>query len=220
MSAAPPRKRLVADRFRRVWSIVEYIASHPGCTRSALADRYAVAERTLQADLNTIRYEMGLPLVRRDGYRFAGEDAPGTRAFSLADAYVLARALQEAADGPAGPAVVRRVAAKLPALFPAHLQPLLRLALAGALDGPPEAVSEDVLSVLARAMQRGAGVRLRYGPEAATRFAADPIVDPELVLPYQGGWYLIGQCRQTRGVRMYRLDTVEHASLVPPQRRL
>jgi predicted DNA-binding transcriptional regulator YafY len=219
MSAAPPRKRLVADRFRRVWAIVEYIASHPGCTRRALADRYAVAERTLQADLNTIRHEMGLPLARRDGYRFVGDDAPSTRAFGLPDAYLLARALEQAADGPAGPAAVRAVAAKLPALFPAHLRPLLRLALAGALDGSPEPVPDGVLSVLAQAMQRGVGVRLRYGADAPSIFPTDPVLDPELVLPYLGGWYLIGQCRQTRSVRMYCLDSVEHASLLPPQRR-
>jgi predicted DNA-binding transcriptional regulator YafY len=219
MSVAPPRKRFVADRFRRVWAIVEYVASHPGCTRRALADRYAVAERTMQADLNIIRDEMGLPLTRRDGYRFEGDDTPDTRGFGLPDAYLLARALERAAAGPAGPAAVRAVVAKLPALFPAHLRPLLRLALAGTLDGSPEPVPDAVLGVLAQAMQRGAGVRLRYGADAPTTFPTDPVLDPELVVPYQGGWYLIGQCRQTRGVRMYCLDSVEHASLVPPLRR-
>ncbi|HLH24056.1 MAG TPA: WYL domain-containing protein [Chloroflexota bacterium] len=219
MRTAPPRKRLVADRFRRVWAIVEYIATHPGCTRRALADHFAVAERTLQADLNTIRYEMGLPLTRRGGYRFVSDDGPGARSFGLPEAYLLARALEQAATGPAGAVAVRALAAKLPALLPIHLRPLLRLTLAGALASGAEPVPDAVLGVLAQAMQRGAGVRLRYGAEASATFAVDPVLDPELVVPYQGGWYLIGQCRQTRTVRMYPLDSVQQASLVAPQRR-
>ena len=220
MSVATPRRRLVADRFRRVWAIVEYVASHPGCTRRTLADHFAVAERTLQADLNLIRYEMGLPLARRDGYRFVSDDAPGMPAFGLPDAYLLARALElAAAETPPGPAAVRALAAKLPGLLPAHLRPLLHLALASVLDGSAEPVPVAVLDVLVQAMQRGAGVRLRYGPDAPVTFSPDPVLDPELIVPYQGGWYLIGQCRQTHTVRMYCLDSVQQASLVAPQRR-
>ncbi len=220
MRRAAPRKRLVADRFRRVWAIVKYIASHPGCTRRALADHFAVAERTLQADLNTIRSEMGLPLARRGGYRFLDDDAPRVRAFGLPEAYLLARALEQAAaHGPAEPAAIRALAARLPAMFPAHLRPLLHLTLAGARGADAQSVADGVLQVLAQAMQRGAGVRLHYGANAPLALAADPVLDPELVLPYQGGWYVIGQGRQTRAVRMYALDNVLHASLVPPQRR-
>jgi predicted DNA-binding transcriptional regulator YafY len=209
----------VADRFRRVWAIVEYVASHPGCTRRTLADHFAVAERTLQADLNTIRYDMGLPLARRDGYRFLADEAPPRRAFGLPEAYLLARALQRAAsDGPGDPAAFRALAAGLPALFPAHLRPLLGLVF-GTAGAAGEPMAEGVLQALAQAMHRGAGVRLHYGPDAPISVALDPVVDPELVVPYQGGWYLIGQCRQTRTIRMYALDTVLQASLVAPQRR-
>jgi predicted DNA-binding transcriptional regulator YafY len=207
----------MADRFRRVWAIVEYIANHPGCTRRGLADYFAVAERTLQDDLNLIRDDLGLPLARRDGYRFRGDEPPGARGFGLPEAYLLAQALERAtADGRTAPAAVAALAAKLPALLPAHLRPLVRLALASALGPEDSPVPAEVLRVLAQAMQRGAGVRLRYGVGPAAPFPPDPVVDPELVVPYLGGWYLIGQCRQTRTVRMYRLDTVEQASLVAP----
>src|SRR5919202_2501256 len=125
-SAAMQRRRLAADRFRRVWAIVEYVAGHPGCSRRVLADQFAIAERTLQADLNTIRYDMGLPLTRSGGYRFA-QAAPGAAGqFGLADACVLARALEQAAGGRASAAAVRAVAAKLPEMFPVHLRPLVR----------------------------------------------------------------------------------------------
>jgi predicted DNA-binding transcriptional regulator YafY len=138
----------------------------------------------------------------------------------LPEAYLLARALERAAsDSPTDPAAIRALAAGLPALFPAHLRPLLRLVFAGTLGAAAEPVADGVLQVLAQAMQRGAGVRLHYGADAPVAFAVDPVLDPELVVPYQGGWYVIGQCRQTRTVRMYALDEVQHANLVAPQRR-
>jgi hypothetical protein len=59
------RKRLVADRFRRIWHIVQDIAETPGKSRKELADKFHLSERQVQADLNIIRTEMHLPLVRR-----------------------------------------------------------------------------------------------------------------------------------------------------------
>ena len=76
-------KRLVAERFRRIWQLVEDIASNPGKSRKELANQFALSERQVQADLNVIRREMGLPLVRRQGYRFL-IDTPGRRPAVLA----------------------------------------------------------------------------------------------------------------------------------------
>lgn len=67
------RQRLVADRFRRVWALAEEIAANPGQTRRELADRFYVSERQIQADLNIIRADLRLPLVRRQAYRYADE---------------------------------------------------------------------------------------------------------------------------------------------------
>ena len=70
-------KRLVAERFRRIWQLVEDIAREPGKSRKELAGEFSLSERQVQADLNVIRREMGLPLVRRQGYRFV-TDQPDT----------------------------------------------------------------------------------------------------------------------------------------------
>ena len=219
MRTVSPPKRLVADRFRRVWAIVEYVASHPGCTRRTLADHFAVAERTLQADLNTIRYDMGLPLARRDGYRFLDDDVPQARAFGLPEAYLLARALQRAAsEGPGDPA---RSARWPPGSGPVSRAPaaIARLVFAGTGGrrgrADPRGLCYRFGAGHAPRRRRAAALWRR----CAISFAVDPVVDPEMVVPYQGGWYLIGQCRQTRTVRMYALDTVVQASLVAPQRR-
>src|ERR1041384_90119 len=70
-------KRLVAERFRRIWQLVEDIASSPGKSRKELANEFSLSERQVQADLNVIRREMSLPLVRRQGYRVLSDPPAG-----------------------------------------------------------------------------------------------------------------------------------------------
>jgi predicted DNA-binding transcriptional regulator YafY len=209
------RKRLVADRFRRIWAIVEFIALHPGCSRRILADRFALSERQLQADLNVIRLEMGLPLVRRQGYRFLAEDdAPVP--FGLADAQLLGLILrQAAAGGLVTPEAVRALAARLPALFPAHLRPFLLHALRPVAENREARAGTDVLAVVAEAIERRVPVRLRYGAGRNAALLAEPLVEPELVVPYRGCWYLIGYCQQRGRALMFCLDTVAEAALAP-----
>ena len=56
---------LIADRIRRVWRIVEDIAQEPGKGRKQLADKFALSERQVQADLNLIRAELRLRGLRK-----------------------------------------------------------------------------------------------------------------------------------------------------------
>ena len=66
-------ERLVAERFRRAWSVAELIATEPGITRQQLSQRFFVSERQIQADLYIVGNEMRLPLGRKSGYRFMDE---------------------------------------------------------------------------------------------------------------------------------------------------
>src|SRR5437879_2257383 len=96
-------KRLVAERFRRIWQLVEDIAGQPGKSRKELASQFALSERQVQADLNVIRREMGLPLVRRQGYRFLTDTEDMGPQFSLAEAQLLLMLLRRAAHDPSLP---------------------------------------------------------------------------------------------------------------------
>src|SRR5207249_11338325 len=96
-------KRLVAERFRRIWQLVEDIAGQPGKSRKELANQFALSERQVQADLNVIRREMGLPLVRRQGYRFLTDNQDTGPQFSLAEAQLLLMLLRRAAHDPSLP---------------------------------------------------------------------------------------------------------------------
>src|SRR5437764_2318875 len=123
---AMERKRLVADRFRRIWQIVEHIAREAGKSRRELADRFSLSERQVQADLNVIRAEMRLPLVRRQGYRFVNQEGGPIGVLELQEAQLLLLLVRQAQADRSMPA--DRLASlidKLPGLFPPHLQPLI-----------------------------------------------------------------------------------------------
>src|ERR1700747_1082901 len=108
-------KRLVAERFRRIWQLVEDIARSPGKSRKELAAQFALSERQVQADLNVIRREMDLPLVRRQGYRFLTEAQDNGPAFSLQEAQLLLMLLRKATHDPSLPVErLRSLMVKLP----------------------------------------------------------------------------------------------------------
>jgi predicted DNA-binding transcriptional regulator YafY len=202
------RKRLVADRFKRIWAIVEAIDLQPGLTRSELADRFALSERQLQADLNVVRREIGLPLIREHGYRFA-IDLEAEPTFTLRDVHTLFLVVRSASSDPS---VLRdaldELTGKLYRAFPITLQPLVRKALAPWAEpgfGPPP----EAFALLADALARQQPVKLRYPPRSGMGFFTEPIVDPHIVLPHLGAMYLIGHCHQRRRELMFPLDTLQ-----------
>lgn len=208
------RKRLVADRFRRIWHIVEDIADAPGRSRRELADKFHLSERQVQADLNIIRTEMHLPLVRRQGYRFTREDQDSGAEGSpdLREAQLLVLVLRQAMQDPSiPPERLGSLMRKLPDMFPAHLQPLVRRTLEAVTS--PSAGQQQVFAALADGLLRGTFVKLYYPPGDTSCPLSEPIVRPELVLPYLDAWYLIGECRQRNRTMMFNLDGVAAVSM-------
>ena len=148
------RKRLVADRFKRIWSLVEYISDRPGLTRKELAERFALSQRQLQADLNVIRDEIRLPLTRVHGYRFVEARArdPAEKDFTLGDLHTLFLLVHKASGDPSIPReAFDQIVAKLPNAFPPPLQPLVRKTLcphAGDEFGPTPEERDNCLPYL------------------------------------------------------------------------
>ncbi|MPZ13746.1 MAG: hypothetical protein GEU73_04870 [Chloroflexi bacterium] len=206
------RKRLVPDRFKRIWSIVRCVAEHPGLTRFELAHRFALSERQLQADLNLIRDELRLPLERRRGYRFSNGDT-SSNALNLKDIHTLFLLVGRARCDPAFPhEALDDLSAKLPHVFPAPLQPLVRKALSFH-DQPGIGPGPAVFACLTEALVRRQPVKLHFTSGTSVGYLTEPIVDPEILLPHGDSWYLIGACRQRGRVVMLCVDGVESASL-------
>ncbi|MDQ6671764.1 MAG: hypothetical protein M3069_13665 [Chloroflexota bacterium] len=202
-------KRLAAERFRRIWQLVEEIASQPGKSRKELATQFALSERQIQADLNVIRREMGLPLVRRQGYRFVTNTPESGPQFSLAEAQLLLMLLRRAAHDPSLPAdQLRALMVKLPFLFPLHLRPLVAKTLEAANGSDGGGRQQEIFAALAEALLRKSYVKLHYPAGNPGCSIHEPIVQPEVLFPYCESWHLIGTCRQLGRIMVFDLDTV------------
>lgn len=203
------RRRLGADRLRRIWALVEYIAQHPGCSRRDLARQFALSERQLQADLELVRREMALPLVRRQGYRFA--QAQAAASVSLPELTLLGRALQHAAAaGVASSEAVQRLATHLPDVLPPHWRALGEAALARAAGGPSDGARDALLDALAQALSERTPLFVRYQP-ALGGPVWESTLEVELVLPLEQRLYLLGQCAERRRLLLIDFDAVLQA---------
>jgi predicted DNA-binding transcriptional regulator YafY len=204
------RTRLVADRFRRVWHIVEQIAAQPGWSRRELADKFHLSERQIQADLDIVRRDMRLPLVRVQGYRFVSEVTPSSPGgFTLQEAILLASILKQTSSGQRRQAAFGSLVSKLPALFPPHLGPIVARTLATLADDRPSPQAR-VVAAVAEAILADRWIKLEYALADRDVPLRDPIVRPELLIPYLDSWYVIGRDRDAdrRRTRMIRLDNV------------
>lgn len=207
------RKRLVADRFRRIWHIVEDIAQPPGKSRRELADKFHMSERQIQADLNIIRTDMRLPLVRRNGYRFVSEGPDsGAGCPDLREAQLLVMILRQAQRDRSIPADrLRSLMSKVPDMFPAHLQPLVERTLDAVLSASTR--NHQVIAAIGDAILRGTWVKLHAAPGTSAWPVADPIIQPELLLPYLNAWYVLGHVQQRDRSMMLRLDVATAVTL-------
>jgi predicted DNA-binding transcriptional regulator YafY len=202
------RKRLVADRFRRIWRIVEDIAHTPGKTRRQLAEKFALSERQVQADLNIIRSEMGLPLVRRGGYRFLADPASNIPSLTLREAQLLLLGLQQLSrDRSVLQQELKELFRKLPAVFPPHLRPLVQKTLDSS-NNATNLRQQQIFNTLAEATLHRGQVRLHYQAGDPSSPIAEPIVQAELLLPYLDSWYLVGECQQRQRLMMFDLEGV------------
>ena len=202
-------KRLVAERFRRIWQLVEDIARLPGKSRKELATQFSLSERQIQADLNVIRREMGLPLVRRQGYRFITDAPDSGPQFSLAEAQLLLMLLRRAAHDPSLPVDrLRSLMVKLPFLFPLHLRPLVTKTLEVANGSDRGGRQQEIFAALAEALLRKSYVKLHYPAGDPVSSIQEPIVQPEVLFPYYKSWHVIGTCRQVGRIMVFDLDSV------------
>ena len=202
-------RRLVAERFRRIWQLVEEIASQPGKSRKELAGQFALSERQVQADLNVIRREMNLPLVRKQGYRFLTDPQDSGPPFSLAEAQLLLMLLRRAVHDPSLPVDrLRSLMIKLPFLFPLHLRPLVAKTLEAANASDRGGRQQEIFAALAEALLRKSYVKLHYPAGDPVSSIQEPIVQPEVLFPYLKSWHLIGTCRQRNRMMVFDLDTV------------
>ena len=207
------RKRLSAERFTRIWSLIETIEREPGLNRGELAERFSLSVRQLQSDLNAILNEIGLPLSRVHGYRFGGASA--SDALGLQDMLTFRLLVERAAGDEAFPQdALAETVRKLPSAFPSPLRDLVaKTVSATAHDG--FGPGPEMFAFLTEALMAQRPVRLQYARRSGVGYIADPIVDPQILIPYHDAWYLIGYCHQRGRPLMFALDGLQSADYEP-----
>lgn len=213
VTSTSSRTRLVASRFTSIWAVVQEIADRPGQSRQQLAQKFFLSERQIQADLNIIRIDLRLPLIRRQGYRFS-DDGPSARSagFGLAEAQLLVMVLRVALRDRSLPKdALASMMGRLPALFPLHLQPVVARTVQALL--APPSTGQQAFLALAEALVRGRWVRLHYGPGCSPVAVSEPVVKPSLLLPYLDEWYVLGECQHDGRERMLGVTDVRAVTL-------
>jgi proteasome accessory factor C len=216
----------VAERLPRLLALVPYLLARPGAPIDEVAADFDVTPRQLRRDLELL-WMCGLP-----GYgpgdlidlSFEGDtvtvtfDAGMRRPLRLsgAEATALVVALRALAETPGvvDAGAVRRALAKIEAA-------------AGQADGVVVGLAtreEGALAAVRHALDHRRALRIRY--YTASRDAmGERTVDPMRLLLVEGHSYLEAWCRSAEGVRLFRLDRIEHiatldeTSAPPPQAR-
>ena len=205
------------ERLPRLLALVPYLQARPGISVAEAAADFNVTEAQLRKDL-TLLWMCGLPghgpgdLI---DLSFEGEsvsvifDAGMSRPLRLTaeEALALVVALRTLAETPglADTDAVQRALAKV------------ERAAGGVVDDSTVAVELDEIErlqpLLQRSIDEGRALRLRYY-SASRDETSERTVDPLRMFEADGRDYLEAWCRQAEGLRVFRLDRIEDATLL------
>ncbi|MGH3912752.1 MAG: helix-turn-helix transcriptional regulator, partial [Pseudonocardiaceae bacterium] len=201
----------IAERLPRLLALVPYLLARPGVPIDEVAADFEISPRQLRRDLELL-WMCGLP-----GYgpgdlidlSFEGDtvtvafDAGMRRPLRLtgAEATALVVALRALADTPGvvDGGAVRRALAKIEAA-------------AGQADGVVVGLAtreEAALTVVRAGLDHRRALQMRYYT-ASRDTVGERTVDPMRLLLMEGRSYLEAWCRCAEGVRLFRLDRIEH----------
>jgi proteasome accessory factor C len=208
----------LAERLPRLLSLVPYLLAHPGVPIAVAAADFGIGEKQLRRDLELL-WMCGLP-----GYgpgdlvdlSFTGdtvtvtEDAGMRRPLRLttAEGTALLVALRTLGDlpGMVDTDAVRRATAKI------------ERAVGGdagggvAVDVSPQ--EQATTAAVRGALESRRALRIRYYT-AGRDDVTHRTVDPMRLLLVEGRGYLEAWCRRARAVRLFRLDRVDDATVLP-----
>ncbi|KOV85476.1 protein pafC [Nocardia sp. NRRL S-836] len=217
----------------RLLALVPYLLNRPAITVKEAAADFGITPKQLRKDLELL-WMCGLP-----GYgpgdlidlSFEGEtitvsfDAGMNRPLRLtaAEASSLLVALRALADTPGvvDTDAVQRALAKIESAV-GKAQPAGMVVGLGAFEREETA---EIRAAVQDAVKRERAVRIRYYSQSHDAMS-DRVVDPMRLLLLEGRGYLEAWCRSALGVRLFRLDRIDHvevldeASVPPPHAKL
>jgi predicted DNA-binding transcriptional regulator YafY len=203
----------------RVLTVLELLQTYRRLSGRELAERLEVAPRTLRRYI-TMLQDLGLPIEadrgRHGGYRLRpGFKLPplmftDDEALALALGLLAARRLGLAAVAPAVEGALAKVERVLP---PAVREQVQAMHETVSLSFPPPigTPAGETVAALSRAARERRRVWLRYRGWHAEE--TERTIDPYGVVYQEGRWFAVGYCHLREGLRVFRLDRVDHIAL-------
>lgn len=221
---SPAKKRAptvgASGRLARLLALLPFLVAHPGVAVSEVAGVFDITEEQLRSDLDLL-FMCGLP-----GYApgdLIDVNYEGDR-ITVSNADEFARPLKLSPDEALALVVAARSLSAVPGLSEAEAltRAIAKLEAALGPDMEPAAhrvtfvldAEGELLQRLRAALAEQRRVHLRYH-SAGRDEVTERDVDPMRVLSVDGRWYLEGWCRRVEDVRLFRIDRVLEAEVLP-----
>lgn len=213
------------NRLERLYAVNEAIrrASPRPISAAELAQRFGVSRRTIERDLEALRYA-GAPLFadrgRTGGHRTLEDPKNVVLSLSISEVTALVMAFgaagQDLPYGQVGRAAVDRLLDVLPDPVRVGVDELRSKVRTSA--DQHDLLDHRSREALESGVQHGRVVNLRYtdGGGALTERAVDPVG----FLRNDSGWSLVGWCHLRDGGRLFRFDRIASARLTKQTARI
>ncbi len=217
-----------ATRLRAIVSILEN--SHQPVPRERLLEELEVSLSTFKRDLDVLRDQMQAPIVWKSGEGghqrgyvledkgwSSGKQGLPKAWFSASEIYALL--------------MIHELASHIgPGLLTEHLQPLITrvsMMLGAAEDIPADVrarvrllssaskrVASPHFETVALASVKRRRLKIFYLTRSRNE-RSERTVSPQVLVYYKENWYLVAWCHKADGLRMFALDAIEEAALLP-----
>lgn len=204
------------QRLQRLLAMVPWLLQHPGVAVTEAAAEFGVSEGQIDEDLNLL-FVCGTPggthaeLIDaqwEDGHIYLSnaDDLAEPMRLTRDEAVTLTAGLHALVASLVNPDVVERTLAKIRAASAEADGPALDLEID---DGRQYAAMEPIR----RGLTERRRLHLTYWVPSRDE-TTERDVDPMRVLNLDGHWYLEAWCHRAIGVRLFRLDRIESASVL------
>lgn len=213
----------MTDTTTRALALLNLLQTHQHWSGAALARRLAVTERTVRRDVDRLRdlgYRIESAPGPAGGYRLEAGSAVPPLLLTDDEAVTMAIGLRAAATQQliGGAEVALTALAKLEQVLPAALRRRVNALVSSVQpmrlgDGP--VISPEVLGELALAARDSERIRMKYTD--AQGVASSRRVEPHVLAPAGGKWYLLCWDLDRDDWRTFRVDRitrVEHARVL------
>lgn len=203
------------ERLQRILAVLPWIVQHQGATVDQICERFDLGRKELIDDLDFVFYNVGLHpftpdmlaevTIEEDRVNVHIGDyfrRPLRLTHEEALTLLAAGRALTAREGADPDHTLQRAVDKLTAVLGSGAADVLDVALGQA--------DPDVLATVQHAATRHHRVRIEYYSYARDATSTRE-VDPLRVLSRDGHWYLLGNCHEAGGERLFRIDRIRDA---------